>query len=82
MKLSLLSLTALLSAAAAAPFEKQVFGVITLQKHVSPTTSCVDNIFSLRGGAVHESGSLEDLEARIQSAALNDKLTVIDFTAT
>jgi hypothetical protein len=39
-------------------------------------------VFAIRGGAVHESQTLGDLESRIQSAALRDKLTVIDFTAT
>ncbi|KAL3805427.1 hypothetical protein ACHAW5_009433 [Stephanodiscus triporus] len=35
-----------------------------------------------RGGAVHESQTLGDLDSRIQSAALQDKLTIVDFTAT
>ena len=79
MKLSVLSLAALLSTAAAAPFQSQpTFGVSTR----ASTASCIDSVFSLRGGAVHESSTLADLESRIQSAALNDKLTVIDFTAT
>ena len=41
-----------------------------------------DDIIAIRGGAVHESQTLSDLESRIQSAALQNKLTVIDFTAT
>jgi len=53
----------------------------------STTTSCtttttVNEILSIRGGAVHESQTLSDLESRIQSAALQNKLTVVDFTAT
>ena len=40
------------------------------------------DILSIRGGAVHESQTLSDLESRIQSAALQNKLTVVDFTAT
>ena len=46
-----------------------------------PTTMHHD-ILSIRGGAVHESQTLSDLESRIQSAALQNKLTVVDFTAT
>ena len=80
MKISLLSLTVFLSTAAAAPFQSQpVFGI---SPRVLNSASCVESVFSLRGGAVHESSTLADLESRIQSAALNDKLTVIDFTAT
>ena len=85
MKLSLVLLTTLLAMVAATPsFQSQrnVFGV---SPRASFTTSslCTDNIiFSLRGGAVHESSTLADLDSLIQSAALNDKLTVIDFTAT
>jgi hypothetical protein len=81
MKLSVLSLAALLPAAAAAatPFQSQpVFGVSSPRS----STSCINSVVSLRGGAVHESSTLADLESRIQSAALNDKLIVIDFTAT
>ncbi|KAL7428517.1 hypothetical protein ACHAXH_001575 [Discostella pseudostelligera] len=46
----------------------------------TPTT--MNDILSIRGGAVHESQTLSDLESRIQSAALQNKLTVVDFTAT
>lgn len=42
----------------------------------------MNDILAIRGGAVHESQTLGDLDSRIQSAALQDKLTVIDFTAT
>ena len=38
-------------------------------------------ILSIRGGAVHESATLADLDSRIQSAALQNKLTILDFTA-
>lgn len=80
MKLSLLSLAVFLSTAAAAPFQsKSAFGI---SPRGIDSASCVESVFDLRGGAVHESSTLDDLESRIQSAALNDKLTVIDFTAT
>lgn len=46
------------------------------------TPSIVHDILSIRGGAVHESSTLSDLESRIQSAALQNKLTVVDCTAT
>lgn len=46
------------------------------------TTTMHHDILSIRGGAVHESQTLSDLESRIQSAALQNKLTVVDFTAT
>ncbi|KAL3817167.1 hypothetical protein ACHAXA_006167 [Cyclostephanos tholiformis] len=45
-------------------------------------TFTTTGVFAIRGGAVHESQTLSDLESRIQSAALQDKLTVVDFTAT
>jgi hypothetical protein len=81
MKLTLLSLTALSTVTASGPFQSQrAFGIAP---HATSTaSSCIESVFSLRGGAVHESSTLDDLESRIQSAALNDKLTVIDFTAT
>ena len=46
------------------------------------TRSSCNNILNIRGGAVHESATLSDLESKIQSAALQNKLTIIDFTAT
>jgi hypothetical protein len=85
MKLILLSLATNLSAQATASVSFQnrlVFGLASPNPHAQSTTSCIDSVFSLRGGEVHESGSLDELESLIQSAALNDKLTVIDFTAT
>ena len=50
----------------------------------SPTSSCNTQrtILDIRGGAVHESSTLADLESKIQNAALQNKLTIIDFTAT
>lgn len=48
-----------------------------------PSRSQLTNdILAIRGGAVHESSTMSDLDGRIQSAALQNKLTVIDFTAT
>ncbi|KAL7533687.1 hypothetical protein ACHAXR_005387 [Thalassiosira sp. AJA248-18] len=45
--------------------------------------TCINNgVLDIRGGAVHESSTLSDLESKIQGAALQDKLTVVDFTAT
>ncbi|KAL7485192.1 hypothetical protein ACHAW6_010783 [Cyclotella cf. meneghiniana] len=85
MKLLLLSLAINLSAQATAsvPFQnRRAFGLTSPNHHAQSTTSWQDSAFSLRGGEVHESGSLDELESLIQSAALNDKLTVIDFTAT
>ncbi|EJK65292.1 hypothetical protein THAOC_13865 [Thalassiosira oceanica] len=37
-------------------------------------------LLNIRGGAVHESQTISDLESRLQTAALQNKLTVIDFT--
>ena len=89
MKLGLLTtLVVLVSpifAVSAAPNSRRgLFGVVSSSNnHPSNTSSsCNSNILNIRGGAVHESSTLSDLESRIQSAALQDKLTVIDFTAT
>ena len=85
MKLSLVLLTTLLAMVAATPsFHSQgnVFGVSPRASFTTSSLCTDDIIFSLRGGAVHESSTLADLDSLIQSAALNDKLTVIDFTAT
>lgn len=52
-------------------------------EEVAPTFKTpLHDILSIRGGAVHESRTLSDLESRIQSAALQNKLTVVDCTAT
>ena len=77
--------TSLIVLAAASPIAAaRPFGVsVPARSSISQTTtssSC--NILDIRGGAVHESSTLSDLESRIQSAALQDKLTVVDFTAT
>ena len=52
----------------------------------NPSTSCntqqTSTILDIRGGEVHESSTLADLEGKVQSAALQNKLTIIDFTAT
>jgi len=90
MKLELLTaLVVLVSppifAVTAAPNNRGgLFGVVTPSHNLPSKTSsfCKSNILDIRGGAVHESSTLSDLESRIQSAALQDKLTVIDFTAT
>ena len=62
--------------------QARLFGIVSVPSHGSHLTSCKNNILALRGGEVHESQTMDDLESRIQSAALNNKLTVIDFTAT
>eukprot|EP00581_Thalassiosira_minuscula_P013630 CAMPEP_0183724326 /NCGR_PEP_ID=MMETSP0737-20130205/17862_1 /TAXON_ID=385413 /ORGANISM="Thalassiosira miniscula, Strain CCMP1093" /LENGTH=162 /DNA_ID=CAMNT_0025954889 /DNA_START=62 /DNA_END=550 /DNA_ORIENTATION=- len=85
MKLDLATLIALAAASPALAIgrpslQTRPFGVST--SHRQQITSCTDDILSLRGGAVHESQTLSDLDSRIQSAALQDKLTVVDFTAT
>ena len=71
-----------------------LFGVVVAQssktKTVSTTTATSTSSLPMlgrlgripRGGAVHESSTLGDLESRIQSGALQEKLSVIDFTAT
>ena len=90
MKLELLTtLVVLVSpifAVTAAPNNRGgLFGVVASSHNLPSKTSslsCNSNILDIRGGAVHESSTLSDLESRIQSAALQDKLTVIDFTAT
>jgi len=53
---------------------------ITARSHSITSLYC--NILEIRGGAVHESSTLSDLESKIQNAALQNKLTIIDFTAT
>ena len=78
MKLELPSLVALfatLSYVMAGNSSPRPFGVTRFQ---NPTTK---SILSIRGGAVHESATLADLDSRIQSAALQNKLTILDFTA-
>ena len=88
MKLELISLIVLAAASPilAATGSRRPFGVVPRSHHrqsKTSTTSCHhDDILAIRGGAVHESQTLSDLESRIQSAALQNKLTVIDFTAT
>jgi len=62
------------------------FGVSTVARNHPGqrrwTSTTTTGVLAIRGGAVHESQTLGDLDSRIQSAALQDKLTVIDFTAT
>mmetsp|Transcript_8027 Transcript_8027/g.17040 ORF Transcript_8027/g.17040 Transcript_8027/m.17040 type:complete len:166 (+) Transcript_8027:70-567(+) len=57
------------------------FGVTQTPSHQNESIR-MDIILSLRGGEVHESSTLSDLESKIQNAALTDQLTIIDFTAT
>ena len=83
-------LTTIIALAATCPivatvsrFPRRAFGISTsYNNRQSSTSSCLNTILDTRGGAVHESPTLSDLDSRIQSAALQDKLTVIDFTAT
>lgn len=81
-----LELTTFIALAAATPIlaAARPFGVTVAPNRSPPSTtsSCMNDILAIRGGVVHESSTLSDLESRIQSAALQDKLTVIDFTAT
>jgi hypothetical protein len=56
--------------------KSSLFGVVAPQRRTS-LLGCIP-----RGGAVHESSTLSDLESKIQSGALQEKLSVIDFTAT
>eukprot|EP01082_Thalassiosira_pseudonana_P015401 g14170.t1.2.5e17418c g14170 g14170.t1 contig9:1318304-1319111(+) len=84
MKFTLISLATVLSPALASSgssFSRRTFGVVSVPPS-STHTSCIDGVLSLRGGVVHESSTLSDLDSKIQSAALQNKLTVIDFTAT
>mmetsp|Transcript_28523 Transcript_28523/g.40746 ORF Transcript_28523/g.40746 Transcript_28523/m.40746 type:complete len:154 (-) Transcript_28523:171-632(-) len=75
MKLELTSIVALIAALSCvmASSSPRPFGI------TRTTTS--NNILSIRGGAVHESSTLGDLDSKIQNAALQNKLTIIDFTA-
>ncbi|KAL7437198.1 hypothetical protein ACHAXM_005583 [Skeletonema potamos] len=92
MKLELSSLVALFAALSsqhvviAGSSSPRPFGVATRSPSSSTTPSYSCNtqttILDIRGGAVHESTTLGDLESKIQSAALQNKLTIIDFTAT
>lgn len=79
MKLQLSSLVALFATLscvmAGSGSVPRPFGVTRFQ---NPTTK---SILSIRGGAVHESATLADLDSKIQSAALQNKLTILDFTA-
>jgi hypothetical protein len=54
-----------------------LFGVVGTPQRKTTILGCIP-----RGGAVHESSTLSDLESKIQSGALQEKLSVIDFTAT
>mmetsp|Transcript_3523 Transcript_3523/g.5197 ORF Transcript_3523/g.5197 Transcript_3523/m.5197 type:complete len:156 (+) Transcript_3523:70-537(+) len=80
MKLELTSLVVLLASLSCvmAGSSPRPFGITKSSNTPSTTTTILD----IRGGAVHESSSLADLESKIQSAALQNKLTIIDFTAT
>jgi thioredoxin 1 len=79
----LVTLFAALSAVAAcsgrSSSSSRLFG-ITRSSSCGSTTQ--RSILDIRGGAVHESSTIGDLESKIQSAALQNKLTIIDFTAT
>lgn len=91
MKLELSSLVALFAALSSqqvivmAGSSPRPFGVTTRSlSSTSTPLSCntPTTILDIRGGAVHESPDLADLESKIQNAALQNKLTIIDFTAT
>ena len=79
----LVTLFAALSAVAASSgrssSSSRLFGITSSQSSCGSTQRSILNI---RGGAVHESSTIGDLESKIQSAALQNKLTIIDFTAT
>mmetsp|Transcript_12003 Transcript_12003/g.22291 ORF Transcript_12003/g.22291 Transcript_12003/m.22291 type:complete len:157 (+) Transcript_12003:114-584(+) len=79
-----MKLTTLIVLAAASPvLATRPFGVSVMPNNsISQSTACMNSVLSIRGGVVHESQTLSDLDSKIQSAALQDKLTVIDFTAT
>ena len=79
--LSLIVLAVVSAAGSSSANRRGLFGVVSSSSHRT-STSCTDMLHNIRGGAVHESSTLSDLESKIQSAALQDKLTVIDFTAT
>ncbi|KAL7451225.1 hypothetical protein ACHAWC_006584 [Mediolabrus comicus] len=80
----LVTLFAALSAVAASSgrssTSSRLFGITSTQSSCGSTTQ--RSILDIRGGAVHESSTIGDLESKIQSAALQNKLTIIDFTAT
>jgi thioredoxin 1 len=79
----LVTLFAALSAVAASSgrssSSSRLFGITSSQSSCGSTQR---SILDIRGGAVHESSTIGDLESKIQSAALQNKLTIIDFTAT
>ena len=81
----LVTLFAALSAMAASSgrsaSSSRLFGITNSQSSCGSTTH-QRSILDIRGGAVHESSTIGDLESKIQSAALQNKLTIIDFTAT
>ena len=81
----LVTLFAALSAMAASSgrssSSSRLFGITSSQSSCGSTTH-QRSILDIRGGAVHESSTIGDLESKIQSAALQNKLTIIDFTAT
>ncbi|KAL9190331.1 hypothetical protein ACHAXT_007542 [Thalassiosira profunda] len=84
-----MKLTALLALAASPlvaagrrPLPTRAFGVAAAHRAKTSSTSHITDVLGMRGGAVHESSTLSDLEGKIQSAALQDKLTIVDFTAT
>jgi hypothetical protein len=92
-----MKLTTLISLAAASPIlatggkpslpTSRSFGVSAVARNNPGLQRCISTtkmgVLSIpRGGAVHESQTLGDLDSRIQSAALQDKLTIVDFTAT
>lgn len=80
----LVTLFAALSAMAASSgrssSSSRLFGITRSQSLSCGSTE--RSILDIRGGAVHESSTMGDLDSKIQSAALQNKLTIIDFTAT
>mmetsp|Transcript_39820 Transcript_39820/g.84874 ORF Transcript_39820/g.84874 Transcript_39820/m.84874 type:complete len:165 (+) Transcript_39820:107-601(+) len=87
MKLELAAIIALAAASPAlasggASLQTRPFGVTVAQNGIVGQSTCMNEVLSIRGGAVQESSTLSDLDSRIQSAALQGKLTVVDFTAT
>ena len=59
-----------------------MFGVSSKSKRGLASSSTTSTIAQLRGGELLQPGSLEEMDGIVASAALNQQLVVIDFTAT
>lgn len=68
------------------PIHHNVFGIPSsgtpIQYKVTSSQIYNNPLLGIRGGALHEPETLQDVEALVLKAAMNNQLLVIDFSAT